>query len=71
VRLAHVPDASYLAWLECDVEDPFERFLERGRVALQPGPGFGAAYGRYVRLNVGTRPELVREAVTRMASALD
>ncbi|MDA0171352.1 aminotransferase class I/II-fold pyridoxal phosphate-dependent enzyme [Solirubrobacter taibaiensis] len=71
VRLAHAPEASYLAWLECDFDDPFERFLERGRVALQPGPGFGAAYGRYVRLNVGTRPELVREAVRRMAQALD
>ena len=53
VRLAYAPEASYLAWLECDFDDPFERFLERGRVALQPGPSFGAAYSRYVRLNVG------------------
>ena len=71
VRLAHAPDASYLAWLECDFDDPFERFLERGRVALQEGARFGAAYSRYVRLNVGTRPDLVREAVRRMAQALD
>ena len=35
------------------------------------GTEFGAAYGRYARLNVGTRPELVREAVRRMAQALD
>lgn len=71
VRLAHAADASFLAWLECDFDDPAEAFLERGRVALQPGRGFGAQFGRYARLNVGTRPELVREAVSRMASALD
>ena len=70
VRLAHVPEASYLAWLECDFDDPAARFLERGRVALNHGTEFGAAYGRYARINVGTRPELVREAVSRMASAL-
>ncbi len=68
---AHRADASYLAWLACDFDDPAARFLERGRVALQSGPGFGAAYNRYARLNVGTTPELVREAVRRMASALD
>jgi cystathionine beta-lyase len=70
VRLAWRPDASYLAWLECDVDEPAARFLERGRVALYEGRKFGAAYSRYARLNVGTRPELVREAVSRMASAL-
>ena len=71
VRLAHAADASYLTWLECDFDDPASVFLERGRVALNHGTEFGAAYGRYARLNVGTRPELVREAVRRMAQALD
>ena len=70
VRLAWAPAASYLAWLECDIDDPAGVFLERGRVALYEGHKFGAAYSRYARLNVGTRPELVREAVSRMASAL-
>ena len=31
-------EASYLAWLECDFDDPAARFLERGRVALNHGP---------------------------------
>jgi cystathionine beta-lyase len=70
VRVAHPADASYLAWLECDFDGPAERFLERGRVALNPGRDFGTRYERYVRLNVGTTPDVVREAVTRMASAL-
>lgn len=70
VRLAYPAASSYLAWLETDLDDAAAVFLERGRVALQPGAGFGAAYPRYARLNVGTTPELVREAVSRMASAL-
>jgi cystathionine beta-lyase len=71
VRVAYPAEASYLAWLECDFDDPAGRFLEHGRVALNAGREFGAGYGRFARLNVGTRPELVREAVTRMGSALD
>ncbi|MBE2318700.1 aminotransferase class I/II-fold pyridoxal phosphate-dependent enzyme [Solirubrobacter sp. CPCC 204708] len=70
VRVAYPAAASFLTWLECDIDHPADVFLERGRVALNPGRDFGAAYGRYARLNVGTRPELVREAVSRMASAL-
>ena len=70
VRLAHVPDASYLTWLECDFDAPAARFLERGRVALNEGTSFGTQFSRYARLNVGTKPELMREAVRRMAQAL-
>lgn len=70
VRVVHPAQASYLAWLETELDDAAAVFLDRGRVALQPGAGFGAAYSRHVRLNVGTTPELMREAVRRMARAL-
>jgi cystathionine beta-lyase len=67
-------EASYLAWLDCRGaglgDDPAAVFLERGRVALQRGPGFGAQGYGFARLNVGTTRELMREAVRRMASAL-
>ena len=70
-----------------DILDPAERYSaarfasdatrligeinQRGRVALQPGLGFGAAQGAgFARLNVGTTGELVEEAVRRMAAAL-
>ena len=40
------PQAGYLAWLDCRElglgDDPSEAFLERGRVALSPGPPFGS-----------------------------
>jgi cystathionine beta-lyase len=68
------PQASFLAWLDCRQlglgDDPAEVFLERGRVALSPGPDFGTQGTGFARLNLGTSPELVAEAVRRMAASL-
>jgi cysteine-S-conjugate beta-lyase len=68
------PEASFLAWLDCRAlglgEDPAAEFLAQGRVALSPGPGFGAQGRGFARLNMGTSPELMAEAVCRMAAAL-
>jgi cystathionine beta-lyase len=68
------PEASFLTWLDCrplDLgDDPAEVFLERGRVALSPGPHFGDAGRGYARLNIGTSPALIGEAVKRMAAAV-
>jgi cystathionine beta-lyase len=68
------PQAGYLAWLDCRElglgDDPAEAFLERGRVALSPGPTFGEQGRGFARLNVGTSSALVEEAVRRMASAV-
>jgi cystathionine beta-lyase len=67
------PEASFLAWLDCRElglgDDPAAPFLDRGRVALSPGADFGAKGRGHVRLNMGTSPALMREAVQRMASA--
>ena len=69
----HLPESTYLAWLDCRAlglgEDPAEGFLARGRVALSPGPGFGTQGRGFARLNMGTSPELMAEAVRRMAAA--
>jgi len=68
------PEASFLAWLDCRAlglgDDPAEAFLDRGRVALSAGPGFGAQGRGFARLNIGTSPELIADAVRRMALAL-
>jgi cysteine-S-conjugate beta-lyase len=68
------PEASFLAWLDCRAlglgDDPAEAFLDRGRVALSAGPGFGAQGRGFARLNIGTSPELIADAVGRMALAL-
>jgi cystathionine beta-lyase len=68
------PEATFLAWLDCrDLElgdDPAAEFLARGRVALSPGPDFGNEGLGFARLNIGTTPELIADAVGRMASAV-
>lgn len=67
--------ATYLAWLDCRSlslgDDPATAFLERGRVALNSGAPFGTGGAGFVRLNLATSPELITEAVRRMAVALD
>ncbi|GGV00667.1 cystathionine beta-lyase [Streptomyces albospinus] len=66
--------ATYLAWLDCRNlglgDDPAEVFLQRGRVALNSGVAFGTGGAGFVRMNLATSPELITEAVRRMAAAL-
>jgi cystathionine beta-lyase len=66
------PAASFLAWLDCRSlgDDPAAIFLERGRVALSRGLDFGVQGAGFARLNFGTDPERLEEAVSRMAAAL-
>ncbi len=68
------PQASFLAWLDCRRlglgEDPAAAFLARGRVALSRGPDFGSQGHGFARLNMGTSPALLAEAVRRMAAAV-
>ena len=69
-----LPEASFLAWLDCRAlglgDDPARAFLERGRVLLSPGPTFGKEGRGFARLNIGTSPALLEEAVERMARAV-
>jgi cystathionine beta-lyase len=74
-QVRYVPgQASFLAWLDCGElglgDDPAAVFLERGRVALSPGTDFGSQGAGFVRLNIGTSPGLLTEAVRRMALAV-
>lgn len=69
-----MPDATYLAWLDLSAlgwgDDPAEYALEHAKVALGIGPTFGASVGRgYARLNFACTPEVLGEAVTRLADA--
>ena len=73
VRLV-LPEATFLAWLDLeDLDlgpDPALELLRRSRVALSPGPIFGSGNRTCARLNFGTSPEILREAVDRIASSL-
>jgi cystathionine beta-lyase len=68
------PDATFLAWLDCrrlDLgDDPSAVFLDHGRVAVNPGPSFGAPGHGHVRLNFATSPGILAEGVRRMVLAV-
>ncbi len=71
-----MPDAGYLAWLDLSAlgwgDDPAAHALEHAKVALAVGPMFGATVGRgHARLNFACAPEVLDEAITRLADARD
>ena len=65
-----VPEATYLAWLDCRAlgfgDDPAEVFRSRG-VELSPGPRFGAQGIGFARLNFATGPAVLTRIVEAMA----
>lgn len=74
---AQIGPGTYLAWLDCrDLDlgdDPAATFLERGRVAFNSGLDFQGSSSRgvgHLRLNYATTPEILTEAVQRMAAAV-
>lgn len=67
-----LPDAGYLAWVDLrDLgwgDDPAGRILREARVALNRGPTFGEEGRGHVRINLGCSPEVLTEAVLRIAA---
>lgn len=47
---------------------PSKAFLELARVGLSAGEAFGTGGENHVRFNLGTRPDVIEEAVRRMGS---
>jgi cystathionine beta-lyase len=67
------PDAGYLAWLDLSAlgwgDDPAAVVLRDARVALVSGPAFGTQGAGFARLNLACSPEVLTEAVDRIARA--
>jgi cystathionine beta-lyase len=65
------PHASYLAWIDLRAmgwgDNPAQRILDEARVALVPGIDFGAQGAGFVRLNLACSPEVLTEAIDRIA----
>jgi cystathionine beta-lyase len=53
-----------------DLAGPARMFLDRARVALSSGHVYGTGGAGHVRLNFGTSPEILSEAVARMGRAV-
>lgn len=74
---AILPEASYLAWLDLKGyglthEELSDRLVNRARVALNDGTTFGGdAYRQCFRINLGCPRSTLREALERIASALN
>jgi cystathionine beta-lyase len=70
----HLPDNGYLAWLDVEAlqlgDDPSKHLLEKGRVAFNAGHTFGPQTSQYIRLNFATSPEIVTEAIDRIARSI-
>jgi cystathionine beta-lyase len=66
-------EGTYLAWVDCSnlgLANPARDFLEVGRVAFSPGVNFGSEHRQWVRINLACSPEVIVEAVARMARTL-
>ena len=71
IRIA-APEATYLAWLDCsalDLGDAYRFFLDKAKVAFNPGPSFGGD-DHHVRLNFGCPRSMLDEGIDRMVKAL-
>ena len=69
-----VPQSTYLAWIDLSAyghEEVSTLLLDKGRVALSGGTDFGGVGKDFVRLNLATSKEIIKEAVLRMASVLE
>jgi cystathionine beta-lyase len=69
-----VPEATYLAWLNCRGlnlgTSPFEFFLDKAKVGLMEGASFGEAGVGCVRLNFGTSPAILDQILSRLAESV-
>ena len=64
---------TYLAWVDCTelgLGNPARHFEQVGRVAFSPGANFSQAHDQWVRVNLATSPQILTQAVERMAVSL-
>lgn len=66
------PRAGFLAWLDFRSlawgDDPAARILDEAKVALVSGPHFGPGGAGFARLNLACSPEVLTEAINRIAA---
>ncbi|WP_323101601.1 MalY/PatB family protein [Intrasporangium sp. YIM S08009] len=69
-----VPEATYLAWLDLRGlglgDRPATRLVDTARVALSDGPTFGSVGAGHARVNFATSPDILAEAIDRIAGSI-
>ena len=68
------PEATFLMWLDCrgmglTQKDLVQFFIQKARLGLNDGSSFGTGGEGFMRLNIATSREVLKEAVGRMAHA--
>jgi cystathionine beta-lyase len=68
------PQASFLVWLNCrqlhlDHNQLLDLFIDKAHLALNDGEMFGPGGEGFMRLNIGTPRELVKQALDQLAAA--
>lgn len=70
----HMPEATYLSWLDCRAlghgPDPATFFREAARVELNAGSDYNPGGDGFVRLNFATPTPVLRRILDRMADAV-
>ena len=70
----HLPDATFLAWLDLSAFEPGDRpstwLRAQAGVACESGPKYGSGGEGHVRLNFGTTPEVLDEIIDRLVAGL-
>ncbi|MEV5778258.1 aminotransferase class I/II-fold pyridoxal phosphate-dependent enzyme [Streptomyces antimycoticus] len=70
----HLPEATYLGWLDTRPlnlgESPVERVLREGRVLLDGGAAFGSNADGFLRLNFATSQQVLDDILERVTAAL-
>lgn len=69
------PDSTYLLWLDCRAlglsdAELRNRLLEKGKLALEPGPKYGPGGEGFVRMNIACPHEVLVDGLERLKRAL-
>ena len=66
----HIPEATYLAWLDLRAldlsEDYVDRLMKEGHVQFNPGAAFSDEYWKYIRVNCATDRNTLKEGLDRL-----
>ena len=70
-----IPEATYLMWIDyrktgLDEKEMMERLLHKGYVALDPGTKYGEAGRGFLRMNIASPFDLVKQGVDGIKKAL-
>jgi len=70
----HVPEATYLAWLDCSgiamPTSAFQFFLDRARIGFSAGETFDPDCSQFVRFNFATSMPILDQILDRLVSAV-